>query len=311
MEGVSMYYSFDGKNAEDTRHVQYFEMLGNRAIYKDGWIAAVRHGRLPWTLGSYEFDKDVWELYDLTRDFSEGNNLAAKYPDKLKELQDEFWVQAEKYQVLPLDDRLSERIADTTLRPSLIAGRTTYTYYPGTVRIPYSSAPQLTNRSYTIAAYVDVPPGGADGVLVAEGGIGGGYALFIKDGRPTFEFNYATQTRNKVTSSEVLAAGPNVIRMEFRYDGGGLGKGGTVMLFLNDKKVGEGRIEKTAWGRFTLEEFDIGEDSGSPVSDAYASPNRFTGTLKKVVIDTQPANLSAAEQETIRNMEREARLATE
>ncbi|MBZ5697450.1 MAG: arylsulfatase [Acidobacteriia bacterium] len=311
IEGVSMMYSFDKANAEGTRKVQYFEMLGNRALYKDGWMASVRHGRLPWTLGTYDFDKDTWELYDLAHDFSQGNDLAAQYPDKLKEFQNAFWGEAEKYQVLPLDDRLTERIADTTLRPSLIAGRTTYTYYPGTVRVPYSSAAQLTNRSYTITAYVDVPPGGSDGVLVAEGGVPGGYVLFIKDGRPTYESNYAAQTRYKVTSSEVLASGPNVIRMEFRYDGGGLGKGGTVILFVNDKKVGEGRLAKSAWGRFTLEDFDIGEDSGSPVSNAYASPNRYTGKLKKVVIDTQPPSLTAAEQETLRNMEREARLATE
>ncbi len=312
IEGVSMQYSFDGKNAEDMRHVQYFEMLGNRALYKDGWIAAVRHGRLPWqSVGSYEFDQDQWELYDLAHDFSEANNLAAKYPARLKELQDAFWVEAETYQVLPLDDRLAERIADPTLRPSLIAGRTKFTYYPGTVRVPYSSAAQITNRSHTITAYVDVPRAGADGVLVAEGGLSGGYVLFVKDGRPIYEYNYGAQIRTKVTGSEVLAPGANVIRMEFRYDGGGLGKGGTVMLFVKDKEVGKGRIETTAWGRFTVEDFDIGEDTGSPVSSAYASPNRFTGTLKKVEIDVQPTNLSAADQEKLRDMERKARLAVE
>ena len=310
MEGVSMVYSFDKARAEGTRHVQYFEMFGNRALYKDGWIAAARHGRLPWTLGSYDFDKDTWELYDLTHDFSEGNDLAPKHPDKLKELQDAFWAEAEKYQVLPLDDRLMER-ADPTLRPSLIEGRTSYTYYPGRVRIPESSAAQTKNRSHTITAYVDVPQGGADGVLVAEGGVVGGFALYIKDGRPTYEYNYITQDRYKVSSSEVLSPGPNVIRMEFRYDGG-LGKGGTAVLFVNDKKVGEGRIEKTAWGRFSADEtFDIGEDTGSPVSNNYASPNRFIGTIKKVEIDTQPANLSGAERQTLRSMERKARLAVE
>ncbi len=316
MEGVSMMYSFDpaaaGRDAEGTRKVQYFEMLGNRALYKDGWIAAVRHGRLPWTaVGSYDFDKDKWELYDLANDFSEDNDLAAKHPDKLKELQDAFLVEAKKYQVLPLDDRLAERIADPTLRPSLIEGRTKFTYYPGAVRIPYSSAAQIPNRSHTITAYLDVPRGGADGVLVAEGGVSGGYALYIKDGRPTYEYNYAAQTRYKVIGSEVLAPGPNVIRMESHYDGGGLGKGATVMLFVNDRKVGEGRLPKTAWGRFTVEDFDIGADTGSPVSADYASPNRFTGTIKKVEIDLQPAKLSEADQEKLRIMERKARLATQ
>jgi len=310
IEGVSMLYSFHHANAEGTRRMQYFEMLGNRALYKDGWMAAVRHGRLPWTVGSYDFDKDQWELYDLTQDFSQGNDLAAKYPEKLKELQNGFWVEAEKYQVLPLDDRLAERF-DPTLRPSLIEGRSKFTYYPGTVRVPYSSAAQITNRSHTITAYVEVPRGGAGGVLVAEGGTSGGYVLYVKDGRPTYEYNYATQTRYKVAGSEALAPGPNVIRMEFHYDEGGIGKGGTLTLFVNDKKVGEGRIEKTAWSRFTIEDFDIGEDTGSPVSADYISPNRFTGTLKKVEIVTQPPSLSAADQETLRSMEWKARLATE
>jgi arylsulfatase len=311
IEGVSMLYSFDDAQAKGTRQVQYFEMLGNRALYNDGWMASVRHGRLPWTTGSYDFDQDQWELYDLERDFSQANDLAAQYPDRLKALQDAFWVEAKKYQVLPLDDRLAERLADPTLRPSLIEGRTTFTYYPGTVRVPYSSAAQITNRSYTITAYMDVPRGGVDGVLVAEGGTPGGYVLYIKDGRPIYELNYATQTRYKVTGSEVLAPGPNVVRMEFHHDGGSLGKGGSVMLFVNEKKVGEGRLEKTPWGRFTAEDFDIGEDTGSPVSADYTAPNRFTGTLKRVVIDTQPAHLSAADQEILRSLERRARLATE
>lgn len=275
IEGVSMMYSFNSASAKGTRHVQYFEMFGNRALYKDGWVAACRHGRLPWTMGSYDFDKDNWELYDLAHDFSEDNDVAAQYPDKLKDLQDAFWVEAKKYQVLPLDDRLTERV-DPTLRPSLIEGRTKFTYYPGSIRIPESSAAQIKNRS------------------------------------PTYEYNYVTQVRYKVTGSEVMAPGPNTIRMEFSYDGGGLGRGGTVTLFVNDKKVGEGRIEKTGWGRFSADEtFDIGEDTGSPVSADYASPNRFTGTLKKVEIDTQPMNLSAVDKQKIRTTKREARLAME
>ncbi len=309
IEGVSMRYSFDDAGARDTRQVQYFEMFGNRALYKDGWIAACRHGRLPWTTGSYDFDKDTWELYDLTHDFSQGNDIAADHPNKLKELQDAFWVEAGKYQVLPLDDRLAERV-DPTLRPSLIEGQTKYTYYPGKVCIPENSAAQTKNRSHTITAYVDMPQGGADGVLVAAGGVVGGYTLYIKDGRPTYEYNYITQVRNKVTSSETLPSGQNTIRMEFHYDGGGLGKGGTAALFVNDTKVGECRIEMTCWGRFSADEtFDIGEDTGSPVSAAYASPNRFGGTIRKVVIDIQPVNLSDADQQTIQGMERKAGLA--
>jgi arylsulfatase len=310
IEGVSMMYSFDNASARDTRQVQYFEMFGNRALYRDGWMAAARHGRLPWTIGSSDFDKDTWELYDLSHDFSQGNDLAAKYPDRLKALQDGFWVEAEKYQVLPLDDRLAER-ADPTLRPSLIEGRTSYTYYPG-VHIPENSAAQIKNRSHTITAQVDIPQGGADGVLVAQGGVAGGYVLYVKDGRSVYEYNMNTIERFKIMGLETLSPGPNVIRMEFRYDGGGLGKGGIVILFVNDKKVGEGRIGRTNWGRFSADEtFDIGEDTGSPVGTGYVSPNRFTGTIKKVVIVTAPAKLTAEEREKLRIMERKVRLAIE
>jgi arylsulfatase A-like enzyme len=311
IEGVSMTYSFDDASAPSRRREQYFEMFGNRALYRDGWLAAARHGRLPWTTGSYDFANDTWELYDLAHDFSEADDLAAKHPDKLKTLEDAFWTAAKTHQVLPLDDRLSER-ADPTLRPSLIEGRTSFTYYPGTVRIPESSAAPTKNRSHTITAYVDVPPDGADGVLVAAGGVVGGYALYVKGGRPVYEYNLVTRSRYKVTGSRALAPGPNAIRMDFRYDGGGIGKGGTASLFVNDEKVGEERIDATSWGRFSADEtFDIGADTGSPVSADYASPNRFTGTIEKVVIDTQPANVSAEDRRTIRRTEQTAMLGVE
>jgi arylsulfatase len=307
IEGVSMGYSFDENNSREARRVQYFEMFGNRALYKDGWMAAVRHGRLPWTLGSYDFDRDIWELYDLAHDFSQSRDLAARHPEKVKELQDGFWVEAEKYQVLPLDDRLTER-ADPALRPSLIEGRTTYTYYPG-VRVPESSAAQTKNRSHTITAHVEVPRGGTDGVLVAAGGVVGGYALYVKDGRPTYEYNFFTQERYKVAAAEALVPGPNIIRLEFRYEGGGLGKGGIAALFVNDQKVGEGRIARTEWGRFSADEtFDIGEDTGSPVSAAYAAPNRFSGTIKRVEIVTQPPSLSAGDQRALAEAEARRRV---
>ena len=311
IEGVSMVYSFDKANAEGTRKVQYFELLGNRAIYKDGWIASVRHGRLPWITGAgstKSFDEDTWELYDLRGDFSQYSDVAAKEPKKLKELQDAFWTEAEKYQVLPLDDRLAERINPAN-RPSLIAGRTVFNYFPGT-HIPDSSAAPTQNRSYTITAYLDNPKGGADGVLLAVGGTAGGFSLYVKDGRPVYEYNLVTIQRTKITGTEALMPGQNIVRVEFAYDGGGLGKGATVSLFVNDKKVGQGRISATQWaGKYSAEEtFDIGEDSGSPVSEAYSAPNRFTGTIKKVVIDAQPAKLSADDQEKLQKAEREAAL---
>jgi arylsulfatase len=215
LEGISMVYSFDDANAKEQRHTQYFEMFGNRAIYDDGWIAACRHGRLPWqTTGSFDFARDRWELYNLDQDFSEANDLSARNPEKLKALQDLFWVEAAKYNVLPLDDRFAER-ADPSLRPSLIAGRAKFTYFAGAVRIPESSAANVKNRSYTITAYVEFPESGADGVLVAAGGTVAGYTLYTKSGRPTYEYNWFSQTRYKVTSSEKLQPGPATIRVEF------------------------------------------------------------------------------------------------
>jgi arylsulfatase len=197
------------------------------------------------------------------------------------------------------------------LRPSLIEGRTVFTYYSG-ARIADSSAAPTQNRSHIITTYLNMPKGGAEGVLVAVGGVAGGFTLHIKDGRPVYEYRFGP-VPTKVTGTEPLAPGPNVVRMEFRYDGGGLGKGGTVSLFVNDRKVAAGRLDATIWtGKYSADEtFDIGADTGSPVSGDYASPNRFTGTLKKVVIDSAPAKLTAAEWQKIQNAERAARLTTE
>jgi arylsulfatase len=311
IEGVSMVYSFDDPKAASPRHIQYFEMFGNRALYKDGWIATARHGRLPWvTVGSTgDFDQDKWELYNLAEDFSEANDVSPKYPDKLKELQDDFWIEAKKYDVLPLDDRFSER-GDPRLRPSLIAGRTEFTYYAGATRIPEPSAADTKNVSHSITATIEVPQGSADGVLVAEGGAAGGYTLYIKDGKPVYEYNYFAHERYKVASSESLSPGPAVIRVDFKYDGG-IGKGGTLALFINDKKVGEGRIEKTCPGRFGAESFDVGMDNGSPVSEAYQPPFAYEGIIKKVTINIQPSTLSVSEQQVIRDAERAAALTIE
>jgi arylsulfatase len=289
IEGISMAYSFDDPNAQEHRHTQYFEMFGNRAVYHDGWIAVARHGRLPWeNAGSYDFDKDTWELYDVAHDFSEANDLAGAKPQELKTLQDLFWVEAKKYNVLPLDDRFAER-TDPSLRPSLIAGRTEFTYFAGADRIPESSAANTKNKSHTIAAYVDMPAHGGDGVLVAAGGIVGGYALYIKAGRPCYEYNWFSQQRARVCGSARLPAGAQVIRLDFRYDGGGAGKGGVATLFVNAKQVGETRVERTEPARFSADEtFDVGKDTGTAASADYTSPFPFTGTLKKVEIDLKP-----------------------
>jgi arylsulfatase A-like enzyme len=302
IEGISMMYSFKDPNAAEQRHIQYFEMFGNRALYKDGWIAVCRHGRLPWVnAGSFDFDKDTWELYDVSNDFSEYNNVATQNPDKLKELQADFLAEAKKYNVLPLDDRFIER-GDPRLRPSLIEGRTHFVYYSGAAHIPESSVADTSNKSFTITATIDVPKtGGSDGVIVAKGGVAGGYTLFIKQGKPRFEYNWYTQQRYKIISSTSVAPGKNVIKVDFKYDGGGIGKGGLVTLYLNDKKVGEGRVDKTeVAGRFSADEtFDTGFDSSSPVSADYKSPFPFPGTVNKVEIDIVPANLSQADKRKI------------
>jgi hypothetical protein len=172
------------------------------------------------------------------------------------------------------------------------------------------SAVNTKNTSHTITATIEVPQGGADGVLVAEGGAAGGFTLYIEDGKPVYEYNYFAHERYKVTSSEMLSPGPAVIRVDFKYDGG-IGKGGTVSLFINDKKVGEGRIEKTCPSRFGAENFDIGMDTGSPVSEAYEPPFAYAGTIKKVRINIQPPNLSASDQQTVRDAERAAALTIE
>jgi arylsulfatase len=255
-----------------------------------------------------DFDHDAWELYNLADDFSEANDLSAKYPDKLKELQNDFWTEAKKYNVLPLDDRFAER-GDPSLRPSLIAGRTDFTYYPGT-RIPEPSAANTKNASHTITATIEVPQGGADGVLISEGGAAGGFTLYIKDGKPVYEYNFMAHERYKLASSETLTAGPATIRFDFKYDGG-IGKGGTAVLFINDKKVAESRIEKTCPSRFGPENLDVGMESGSPVSEEYRPPFAYAGTIKKVQIHIAPSSLSASDQEKIRNAELDAAMAIE
>lgn len=311
IEGISMMYSFADPKAKEQRNTQYFEMLGNRAIYHEGWVAACRHGRLPWqTSGSFDFDTDTWELYKVDEDFSEYKDVAAQNPKKLRELQEVFWIEAMKYNVPPLDDRFIER-ADPSLRPSLIEGRTEFTYYPGAVRIPESSSPNVKNKSHIITAEIEMPKQGGDGVLVAAGGVVAGYALYIKDGKPTYEYNWFTQSRYKVTSAEKLKPGASTIRVEFKYDGGGVGKGGKVSLFVNDKKVGEGTVEKTVPGRFSADEtFDIGKDTGSPVSADYASPNPFTGKLKRVNIKLETSTLSDAEKKQEQEIHQSVLLAT-
>ena len=285
IEGTSLVYTFDRPDAPSHRETQYFEMLGNRAIYDRGWVAAARHGRLPWErTAKGDFDTDPWELYNIAEDFSEANNLAQENPDKLEKLQKLFFQEARNHQVLPLDDRALERF-DVKIRPSFTTGRTTFTYYPGVFGIPEGSAPNLKNRSFSITANVEIPETGAEGILLTQGGRFAGWSFFLEDGKPTYAYNYANAVRYIIQSPEKLPTGKSRLRFDFDYDGG-TGAGGTGKLFISDRQVAEGRIEKTIAYRLALDEtFDVGRDTGTPVVDTYQVPFAFTGNLQQVSLE--------------------------
>ena len=287
IEGVSMDYTWEHADAKSKRVTQYFEMFGNRAIYHDGWVAGCRHGKLPWQMtGSASFDDDTWELYNIEEDFSQANDLASTEPNKLRELQDLFISEAATHNVLPLDDRFAER-ADASLRPSYIRGKTRFAYLPSTVRIPEASSPPTKNIDHTIAAEVEIPDGGAEGVLVACGGITSGYALYVKGGKLVWEHNWFGQQRYRVESDKPLQSGEQTLSAEIECDDEGKpGTGGKVTLRSGKDVIGTGTFEKQVPFRFTVNEtFDVGCDTVTPVSDQYESPFPFTGTLQRVVID--------------------------
>jgi arylsulfatase A-like enzyme len=286
IEGTSLVYSFDDPAVASKHKTQYFEMFGNRAIYDNGWVAAARHGRLPWErFSKTTFDQDNWELYNVAQDFSESQDLAKDNPQKLAELQNLFLKEAKKYKVLPLDDRTIQRF-DINTRPSITNGRNSFSYYTTVTGIPEGSAPNTKNRSFSITADIDVAKDGAEGVLVTQGGRFAGWSFFLKDGKPTYAYNFLNSDRTIIQSSEPVAIGKSKVRFDFAYDGGGVGAGGTGKLFINDKQVAEGRIEKTVGFRIGLDEtFDVGQDTGSAVVDSYQVPFKFTGNLEQVKLD--------------------------
>jgi arylsulfatase A-like enzyme len=306
LEGESFVYTFDNPKAPTRHTTQYFELVGNRAIYKDGWMASTTPLRLPWVTFGQEPNPDdfKWELYNINEDFSQANDLAAKNPDKLKELQAAFDVEAKKYNVYPLDSSFASR-ADPAIRPSLTRGRSEFTYYPGMVRIPEGSAPDFKNKSWTIAAEVTIPESGANGVLATIGGRYGGWALLMRDNKPQFAYAYSNQPDHKyvITSDQPISAGNHLIRVKFDYDGGGIGKGATGTVLVDEKQVAQGKIPRTVGVRFSLNEtFDVGADMGTPVLEDYAEqmPFPFTGTLKKFVVVLQPEKLSEEEKKRLR-----------
>ena len=302
VEGVSMVYSFDHAAAPSRRHTQYFEMFGNRALYSDGWVAATTPPTLPWIVTGIAPPVEAyqWELYNVNDDFSESENLADKKPEKLRQMQELFWKEAAKYNVLPLDNSRAERL-DVRIRPSLTSGRSVFTYYAGQTRIPEGAAPDLKNKSFRIAADVDIPAGGAEGVIVTQGGFFNGCALYLLGGKPVFHYNLAGVHRATIAGNEALAPGRHVVLVDFKYDGGGIGKGAAVTISVDQKPVATGRVEHTIPFRVSADEtLDIGEDTGTPVCDDYKVPFRFTGDLKRVVIRLGDSTLSPEDKEQIR-----------
>ena len=306
IEGVSMMYTFDKANASapSTHKTQYFEMMADRAIYHDGWIAGTKVMRPPWVnFPPKESALDYpWELYDLRSDWTQADDLAAKNPAKLKEMQDLFWKEAEKYQVLPLDKTMVQRII--TPRPSLTAGRTVFTWTRPLTGTPNGDAPSLLNTSYTFKAEVEIPEGGAEGMLITQGGRFGGYGFYLLKGKPVFLWNLVDLKRVRWEGPE-LAPGKHTVEFDFKYEGmgaatmafgsyAGVGQGGTGVLKVDGKDVATQKMEHTI--PFILqwdESLDIGSDTGTPVNDAdYKVPFAFTGKLNKVTLTIDRPKLS-------------------
>jgi arylsulfatase len=290
-EGVSLAYTLNDAHAKDRHITQYFEILGNRAIYHDGWLARTIH-RAPWEQRPRAtLDKDTWELYDTRKDFSLANDLAKKNPTKLKNMQALFLKEAVKYNVLPIDDRGVERFdAAIAGRPDLMGGRTSLTLYDGMTGTMENAFINVKNRSSTITAEVEIPQGGANGVILAQGGRFGGWSLYVTDGKPAYTYNWVGLQRYTVASESALSAGKATIKLDFAYDGGGRGKGGKAMLFVNDRKVAEGRIDNTHANVFSGDEgADVGMDDDTPVTETYQAGvrSRFTGTIEKVTIEVK------------------------
>jgi arylsulfatase len=284
IEGVDFVQTFDSATAPEVRTTQYFEMMGNRAIYKDGWIAATRHG-IPWATAGQAtgFDKDLWELYDLSKDFTEADDLAAQNLTKLKELQADFDVEARKYNVLPLDDRMAGRF-DQTNRPNALAGLTSFTYGPGVSYIQESAAINTHNVAFSITAKLGAGAGAADGVIAAEGGRTSGWSLYVKDGFPTFYYNFFEVAGYRAKSTTPLPNGDSTVRVEFTPEEKGYGKPADVKLFVNGEQTGTVRVERTVPVGYSGEGLDIGSDNISPVSPDYTSPFTFGGAIHGVTI---------------------------
>ncbi len=308
IEGVSMAYTFDkaNANAPSKRETQYFEMFANRGIYHDGWYACTTPPAPPWALGTTklpDINDYKWELYNIAEDYSQYNDLAAKNPDKLKQMQALFLTEAGKYNVLPLDNSILPRLV--TPRPSATAGRTVFTYTGPNVGIPVSNAPSILNKDYTITAEVSIPKRGADGMIATMGGRFGGYALYLLKGKPVFVYNLLDLERFRWEGGvgaadwlgDSLTPGKHTIVFDFKYDGPGPAKGGTGVLSVDGKELARKKVEHTIPFLMSIDEsFDIGSDTRTGVDDSYKLPFVFTGTIDKLTFKLGPSQLSAADQ---------------
>jgi arylsulfatase len=290
LEGVSIVYAFNDAKAAERHETQYFEMFCNRGIYHKGWTAVTRHST-PWVMSKTlpTFDQDVWELYDTNKDWTQAHDLAKQMPDKLQELQRLFLIEAAKYSVLPLDDRRVERFnPDLAGRPQLIRGQTQI-LFGGMGRLSENSILNIKNKSYSVTAEVVVPASGAEGVIVAQGGSTNGWSLYAHRGRLKYCYNFFGVNLTFVEGAQPIPSGTHQVRMEFKYDGAGLAKGGRVSLYTDGTKTGEGRVEMTVPMAFSGDETcDVGMEGGSPVSTDYGpTGNAFTGEVNWVQIDLE------------------------
>jgi arylsulfatase len=317
-----MLYSFDAKNADapSRHHTQYFEMMGDHAIYHDGWIASTKVMRAPWDVAG-PAPKDPagypYELYDLSHDWTQYEDVAAKYPDKLKEMEKLFWQEASKYQVLPLDSSSFTRAVAP--RPSLAVGKTQFTWTGPVTGTPNGDAPSILDTSYNFKAEVEIPPGGAEGMIVTQGGRFGGYGLYLLKGKPVFLYNLVDLKRTRWEGRDALTPGKHTLEFDFHYDGlgmgtlafnnvSGIGRGGVGVLKVDGKEVARQRVEHTMPLTMQWDEnFDIGADTGTPVSNDYQVPFKFTGKLNNLTLDIDRPQLSAADIQKLKAAQRNNR----